>query len=113
MRGAKCVNTISSWLRVRQVGSWDSWEPRVVAQATRANVPDYMLRAGQTHRIISDHLGSPRVIVDTATGQIRRRLDYDEFGNVAAAFTFNASKDPRPREKSDICSASPVAYGIT
>jgi YD repeat-containing protein len=36
--------------------------------ATRANVPDYMVKSGVTYRIITDHLGSPRLIVDVATG---------------------------------------------
>ncbi len=49
---------------------------------TRANVPDYMTRAGVTYRIISDHLGSPRLVVDTGTGFVMQRMDYDEFGNV-------------------------------
>jgi RHS repeat-associated protein len=45
-------------------------------------VPDYMVKAGVAYRIISDHLGSPRLVVDTATGAIAQRMDYDEFGNV-------------------------------
>ena len=27
--------------------------------ASKANVPDYMIKGGSTYRIISDHLGSP------------------------------------------------------
>jgi RHS repeat-associated protein len=49
---------------------------------SRANVPDYMVKGGVTYRIIADHLGSPRLVVDTATGDIIQRMDYDEFGNV-------------------------------
>jgi len=37
---------------------------------------------GVKYRIISDHLGSPRVIINTATGEIVQRVDYDEFGRV-------------------------------
>jgi len=48
----------------------------------RANVPDYMVKGGATYRIISDHLGSPRLVVDSTSGAIVQRLDYDEFGNV-------------------------------
>jgi RHS repeat-associated protein len=50
--------------------------------ATRVNVPDYMVRGGVTYRIISDHSGSPRLVVDVATGTVAQQLDYDEFGNV-------------------------------
>jgi RHS repeat-associated protein len=49
--------------------------------ATRPNVPDYMIKSGATYRIISDHLGSPRLIINTA-GTVVQRLDYDEFGIV-------------------------------
>ncbi len=49
---------------------------------TKANVPDYMIKGGVTYRIISDHLGSPRLVVNTATGAVVQRIDYDEFGNV-------------------------------
>jgi RHS repeat-associated protein len=52
--------------------------------ASRANVPDYMLKAGVAYRIVTDHLGSPRLVVNTSTGQIAERIDYDEFGNVLA-----------------------------
>ena len=46
------------------------------------NVPDYMIKGGVTYRIIADHLGSPRLVVNTANGQIVQRMDYDAFGNV-------------------------------
>jgi len=50
--------------------------------AAGVNVPDYMIKGGVTYRIISDHLGSPRLIVDVATGAVAQQVDYDEFGNV-------------------------------
>ncbi|MSR13724.1 MAG: RHS repeat-associated core domain-containing protein [Gammaproteobacteria bacterium] len=50
--------------------------------ATQVNVPDYMIREGVTYRIVTDHLGSPRMIVNTTDGSVVQRLDYDEFGNV-------------------------------
>ena len=49
---------------------------------TKANVPDYVVKGGVTYRIVSDHLGSPRLVVNTADGSIAQRIDYDEFGNV-------------------------------
>jgi RHS repeat-associated protein len=45
-------------------------------------VPDYMERGGTRYRILADHLGSPRLVVDAATGAIAQRIDYDEFGVV-------------------------------
>jgi RHS repeat-associated protein len=50
--------------------------------ATHANVPDYLIRGGATYRVITDHLGSPRFVVDTATGIIAQRIDYNECGVV-------------------------------
>ena len=41
-----------------------------------------MVKGGVTYRIVTDHLGSPRLVVDTATGAIAQRMDYDDFGNV-------------------------------
>ncbi len=51
---------------------------------TKANVPDYMVRGAATYRIISDNLGSPRLVINTADGTVAQRIDYDEFGNVIA-----------------------------
>ncbi|MGH7164136.1 MAG: RHS repeat-associated core domain-containing protein [Nitrospiraceae bacterium] len=49
---------------------------------TKANVPDYVTKGGTTYRIVSDHLGSPRLVVNTADGTVVQRMDYDEFGNI-------------------------------
>jgi RHS repeat-associated protein len=49
---------------------------------SRTNVPDYMVKGSATYRILTDHLGSPRLVIDTTTGAIAQRMDYDEFGNV-------------------------------
>jgi RHS repeat-associated protein len=50
--------------------------------ATGSTSPDYMLRGGVTYRIFSDQLGSPELVVNTATGAIAEQITYDEFGNV-------------------------------
>ncbi len=49
---------------------------------TRVNVPDYMVKGGVTYRLLTDHLGSVRLVVNTATGAVAQRLDYDEWGRV-------------------------------
>jgi len=54
----------------------------VFVYATRVNVPDYMVTGGNTFRIVTDHLGSPRLVIDAATGDVLQRMDYDEFGQV-------------------------------
>ena len=43
-------------------------ENKVVSRfvyGTKPNVPDYMMKGGEIYRIISDHLGSPRLVVNT------------------------------------------------
>jgi len=50
--------------------------------ATGVNVPDYMIKGGNTYRLIKDHLGSPRLVLDIATNTVIQELDYDEFGRV-------------------------------
>ncbi len=54
----------------------------VFIYGSRPHVPDTMLKGGRTYRIVTDHLGSPRVVIDTGTGEIVQRLDYDEYGKV-------------------------------
>jgi len=49
---------------------------------SRGNVPDYMVRGGVTYRIIYDFRGSPRLVVNSATGAVAQEIGYDEFGNV-------------------------------
>jgi RHS repeat-associated protein len=49
---------------------------------SKANIPDYIVKNDSTYRIISDHLGSPRFIVDIQTGAIVQRMEFDAFGNV-------------------------------
>ncbi len=37
------------------------------------------------YRLIRDNLGSVRLVVNVETGELSDRIDYDEWGNVAAA----------------------------
>jgi RHS repeat-associated protein len=41
-----------------------------------------MVQGSTTYRILSDHLGSVRLVVNTADGTVAQRIDYDEFGNI-------------------------------
>lgn len=49
---------------------------------TRPHVPEYMVKGGVTYRMVSDHLGSVRLVVDAATGTVAQRIDFDEYGRV-------------------------------
>jgi RHS repeat-associated protein len=48
----------------------------------KANVPEYLVKNGAEYRLITDQLGSVRLVVNAADGSIAQRLDYDEFGRV-------------------------------
>jgi len=41
-----------------------------------------MLKGGVKYRLVTDHLGSVRLVVNTVGGAIAQRIDYDEWGNV-------------------------------
>ncbi|MCI0534038.1 MAG: hypothetical protein L0Z50_02300 [Verrucomicrobiales bacterium] len=47
-----------------------------------ANVPSHVLKGTNTFRLITDPRGSVRLVVNAQTGEIARRLDYDEWGRV-------------------------------
>jgi RHS repeat-associated protein len=47
----------------------------------RMNVPELMIQGSDVYRIITDYLGSVRMVVDETSGLIVQRIDYDEFGN--------------------------------
>ncbi len=71
-------------------------EDRLVAELDGANnvvstfvyadgiVPAYMVRGGTTYRFVIDQVGSVRLVVNAATGEVAQRLDYDAWGNVLA-----------------------------
>jgi len=72
--------------QVNVVGELDG-QGNVVSRfvyATRSNVPDYLIRSGTTYRIVTDHRGSVRLVIDVVTGVVVQRMDYDEFGRVTA-----------------------------
>ena len=49
--------------------------------------PDFMTRGGATYRLVKDHLGSPRLVVNMSTGTVAQRIDYDEWGNATIVGT--------------------------
>lgn len=50
--------------------------------ASAPHVPDYMLQGSMVYRIVTDALGSVRLVIDTTDGTIAQQLDYDSFGRV-------------------------------
>ncbi|HRK07976.1 MAG TPA: RHS repeat-associated core domain-containing protein [Pseudobdellovibrionaceae bacterium] len=56
--------------------------------SVKAHSPDFMLTPTKQYRIVSDHLGSPRFLVNSATGEIKMRREYDVYGKL--------TRDTRP-----------------
>ncbi len=57
----------------------------VVARYTYAgggNAPALIEKGGATYRVVKDHLGSVRLVVDVATGSVVQELEYDSWGRV-------------------------------
>jgi RHS repeat-associated protein len=52
---------------------------------TKSNVPDYYIKHDTVYKIISNHLGSPRLVINTISGAVVYRADYDEFGRLSAS----------------------------
>ncbi|MFN3988494.1 MAG: RHS repeat-associated core domain-containing protein [Rhodocyclaceae bacterium] len=46
------------------------------------NAPSALLRDGRLYRIITDHLGSVRLVIDTHTNTVVQQMDYDVWGRV-------------------------------
>ncbi|MBK6515855.1 MAG: RHS repeat-associated core domain-containing protein [Polyangiaceae bacterium] len=46
------------------------------------NVPALMVTPTATYRLVTDHLGSVRRVIDIATGAVAQELDYDAWGRV-------------------------------
>jgi RHS repeat-associated protein len=49
---------------------------------TDTGTPDLITVGNTTYRVIADHLGSPRLIINAATGASVQHLEYDPYGSV-------------------------------
>lgn len=61
---------------------------------TKVNIPEYVIRDGNTYRIITDHLGSLRLVIDTTDGTVKWDLQGQITFNIAERITiyFNSFK---------------------
>ena len=57
---------------------------------THTHVPDYMVRDGLIYHFIR-HLGSVRFVIDTQTGAVAQRLDYDDLRSGVRRYKFRLS----------------------
>jgi RHS repeat-associated protein len=49
--------------------------------ATNAKVPSYLVKGGVTYRVITNDIGTPKLVVNVATGAVAEAKELDEFGN--------------------------------
>jgi RHS repeat-associated protein len=49
---------------------------------SRSNVPDYVVKGSTTYRIVSDQLGSVRLVVNASNGTVAEKIRYDAWGKV-------------------------------
>ena len=50
--------------------------------ATHVNVPDYVVQGASTYRLVTDPLGSPRLLINSTTGAVAGSMNHDEYGRV-------------------------------
>ncbi len=48
----------------------------------KVNVPELIIKSGATYRVVADHLGSPRFVINTADGTVAQRMEYDDWGSL-------------------------------
>ena len=77
---AKALVAESPRLLVQLPGS----DPSVALgpEQAAALLSDYMVQGGVTYRILTDQLGSPRIVTNTSNGAVVYEMDYDEYGRV-------------------------------
>ncbi len=51
---------------------------------SKSNVPDYYIEGANKFRIVSDQLGTPRVVFNMGTGAVIAKFNHDEFGVIKA-----------------------------
>jgi RHS repeat-associated protein len=88
-RIARLVNgvVVQRWLyqgQLRPVAELDASGALVsrFVYGVRPITPEYLVRGGVTYRLVTDHLGSVRLVLNATTGAVVQQLAYDPFGQV-------------------------------
>jgi len=80
---------VSQWTRfvIMALANRAGSGPKVsrLVYGSRPHVPDYMIKSGVKYRLVTDHLGSVRLVVNATTGETVSRIDYDVWGQVTHA----------------------------
>ncbi len=54
----------------------------VFLYASKSHVPEYFVTGSTKYKVVTDYLGSVRLVVRTSDNVVMQRMDYDEWGNV-------------------------------
>lgn len=88
-RIAKKLNSqiVKKWLYMNQLNPMAELDSNnnvlsCFVYGTKINVPDYIIKGDSTYKVITDHLGSVRLVVNSLTGNIAQEIEYDEYGNI-------------------------------
>ncbi|MGK5095116.1 RHS repeat-associated core domain-containing protein [Deltaproteobacteria bacterium TL4] len=49
---------------------------------SKLNVPDTIIKEEKSYRVITDHLGSPKLIIDVSDGNVVQDMEYDAWGKI-------------------------------
>lgn len=67
-------------IAMRVIGAGVAYE--IYSYGTRINTPDLVFKNGAFYRIIADHLGSPRLVVQATDGVVAQRMEYNDLGGI-------------------------------
>ena len=70
-----------------QVAAWLDGSNALRARfvyAGASNSPEYMVKGGVKYRFVKDAVGSVRLVINSDTGAVAQRLDYDPWGQVVS-----------------------------
>jgi RHS repeat-associated protein len=115
---------VGRWVNGTLRGSWiygdaptpvaeirDGVQTRFVYGTSQA--PEYLVRGGTTYRVVSDYIGTPRLVIDTTTGKVVQELEVDAWGVVTrdAVYTQNGAMVCGPICGPDDPSYLPFGFG--
>jgi RHS repeat-associated protein len=83
-RVAKKVNgaVVRQWLYGN--GTYPAAELDATGAVVSHFVVGGLIKGTTSYRVVTDHLGSPRLVVNTSAGTIAQRMEHDEWGQVTA-----------------------------
>lgn len=73
------------WLDQLRIGAelnWDGTLRKTFVYGDGVNSPEYMVYQGKRYLFVKDHRGSVNMVVDVASGEVKQKLMYSEFGEI-------------------------------